>query len=111
MERVEQLPSKAPFAKRFEEAVGQACEAAAARQVARQFGMAQSTVRGIDLSYLERWEAARKKAPLRQMGVDEIYLGKKQKFVTVVSNLETASRYSWSRNVRRKRWTGSSNEI
>ena len=35
MERVEQLPSKAPFAKRFEEAVGQACEAAAARQVAR----------------------------------------------------------------------------
>src|SRR5450631_4845329 len=93
MERVEQLPSKAPFAKRFEEAVGQACEAAAARQVARQvarqFGMAQSTVRGIDLRYLERWEAARKKAPLRQMGVDEIYLGKKQKFVTVVSNLET----------------------
>src|SRR5258706_5977884 len=26
---------------------------------------------------------------LRQMGVDEIYLGKKQKFLTVVSNLET----------------------
>ena len=37
MERVEQLPSKAPFAKRFEEAVGQSCEAAAARQVARPF--------------------------------------------------------------------------
>jgi hypothetical protein len=26
---------------------------------------------------------------LRQMGVDEIYLGKKQKFLTVVSNLQT----------------------
>lgn len=90
MERVEQLPSKAPFAKRFEEAVGQACEAAAARAVARQFGLAQSTVRAIDLRYLERWEATRKKPPLRLMGVDEIYLGKKQKFVTVVSNLETA---------------------
>jgi transposase len=90
MERVEQLPSKAPFAKRFEEAVGQACEAASARAVARQFGLAQSTVRAIDLRYLERWSAARKKPPLRQMGVDEIYLGKKQKFVTVVSNLETA---------------------
>ena len=89
MERVEQLPSKAPFAKRFEEAVGQSCESAAARQVARQFGLAQSTVRAIDLRYLERWAAARKKAPLRQMGVDETYLGKKRKFVTVVSNLET----------------------
>src|SRR6516164_8808318 len=32
-EKVEQLPSKAPFSKRFEEAVGQACESAAARQV------------------------------------------------------------------------------
>jgi transposase len=90
MERVEQLPSKAPFAKRFEEAVGQACEVAAARQVARLFGLAQSTVRAIDLRYLERWDATRKKPPLRLMGVDEIYLGKKQKFVTVVSNLETA---------------------
>jgi transposase len=90
MERVEQLPSKAPFAKRFEEAVGQACEAAAGRAVSRQFGLAQSTVRTIDLRYLERWSATRKKPPLRLMGVDEIYLGKKQKFVTVVSNLETA---------------------
>lgn len=27
-EKVEQLPSKAPFSKRFEEAVGQACEGA-----------------------------------------------------------------------------------
>ena len=26
---------------------------------------------------------------MRQMGVDEIYLGKKQKFLTVVTNLET----------------------
>ena len=26
---------------------------------------------------------------MRQMGIDEIHLGKKQKFLTVVSNLET----------------------
>src|SRR3989475_6961895 len=37
VERVPQLPSKAPFSKRFEEAVGGACESASARQVARQF--------------------------------------------------------------------------
>lgn len=88
-EKVPQLPSKAPFSQRFEDAVGQACESSAARRVARQFGLAGSTVRGIDLRYLERWEAARRKPTLRQMGVDEIYLGKKQKFLTVVSNLET----------------------
>jgi transposase len=89
MERVEQLPGKAPFSRRFEDEVGQACESASARQVARRFGLAESTVRAIDLRYLERWAAARKRPALRQMGVDEIHLGKKQKFLTVVSNLET----------------------
>ena len=88
-EKIEQLPSKAPFSKRFEEIVGQACESAAARQVARRFGLAESTVRGIDLRYLERWAAARRKPAVHQMGVDEIHIGKKQKFLTVVCNLET----------------------
>jgi len=82
-------PSKAPFSKRFEEAVGQACEGAAARRVAYQFGLAASTVRAIDLRYLKRWAEGRRQPALRQMGVDEIYVGKKQKFVTVVSNLES----------------------
>lgn len=89
VETVPQLPGKAPFSKDFEDAVGLACESAAARQVARQFGLAAGTVRAIDLRYLERWVKNRKKPVLRQMGVDEIYLGKTQKFLTVVSNLET----------------------
>jgi len=88
-EKVPQLPSKAPFSKRFEEAVGLACESAAVRRVARQFGLSSSTVRAIDVRYLSRWSEERRKPALRQMGVDEIYLGKKQKFLTVVSNLET----------------------
>ena len=88
-EKVPQLPSKAPFSKRFEEAVGLACESAAGRRVARQFGLSSSTVRAIDLRYLKRWAEGRRKPALRQMGVDEIYLGKQQKFLTVVSNLET----------------------
>jgi transposase len=88
-EKVPLLPGKAPFSKRFEDAVGLACEMASARQVARQFGLAASTVRAIDLRYLERWNASRRIPALRQMGVDEIYLGKKQKFLSVVSNLET----------------------
>ena len=89
IEKVEQLPSKAPFSKRFEEAVGEACESASARRVAKRFGLAESTVRAIDRRVLERWNAGRKKPALHQMGVDEIFLGKKTKFVTVVSNLES----------------------
>ena len=47
------------------------------------------TVRAVDLRYLERWAATRREPALRQMGVDEIYRGKNDKFLTVVSNLET----------------------
>jgi transposase len=89
IEKVDQLPTKAPFSKRFEEAVGQACESASARRVAKQFGMAESTVRAIDLRYLERWSASRRTPALKQMGIDELFLGKKTKFITVVSNLES----------------------
>jgi transposase len=88
-EKVEQLPSKARFSKRFEEAIGEACESAPVRRVARRLGLAASTVRAIDLRYLTRWAAGRRKPALRQMGIDEIHLGKKQKFLTVVSNLAT----------------------
>ena len=100
-EKVAQLPSKAPFSKRFEEAVGQACERAAVRQVARRFRRAESTVRAIDLRCLERWEAKRRKPPLRQMGVDELYRGKKDKYLTVVCNLETGEPL-WFGHTRQK---------
>lgn len=89
IERVQQLPGKAPFSRRFEEMVSRACEGASARQVARMFALSESTVRAIDLRCLERWAAVRRKPALRQMGVDEIHPGKKQKFLTVVCNLET----------------------
>ena len=46
-------------------------------------------MRALDLRVLERWNAQRRKLALPQLGVDEIFLGKKTKFVTVVSNLET----------------------
>ncbi len=107
MEKVPQLPSKAPFSKRFEEAVGLACESAAATRVARAFGLAASTVRAIDLRYLTRWEASRKKPALRQLGVNEIYLGKSAKFITVVSNLETGEPLWFGYERRKKRSTSS----
>src|SRR6516162_6079152 len=61
-EKVPQLPSKAPFSKRFEEAVGLACESAAVRRVARQFGLGASTVRAIDLRYLKRYSCGTQEA-------------------------------------------------
>src|SRR6266403_2355698 len=73
VEKIDQLPSKAPFSKRFEEIIGQACESAAASQVARRFQLPETTVRAIDLRYLARWDQRRRKPPLTQMGVDEIY--------------------------------------
>ena len=45
--------------------------------------------------------AARRKPALVQMGVDEIHLGKKQKFITVVSNLD-ASEPVWFGRERKK---------
>ena len=75
-EKIPQLPGKAPFSTRFEDAVGESCESAAARRVAKQYGLAASTVRSIDLRYLERWAAERRKPALRQLGVDEIHLGR-----------------------------------
>ena len=89
VEKVEQLPSKAPFSKRFEDAVGRACEGGSGIAVGRQFGLSARQVLRIDKRYLQRWAEKRKKAPLRHMGVDEIHIGKKEKFLTVVSNLET----------------------
>jgi hypothetical protein len=61
VEKTPQLPSKAPFSKRFEDAAGQACESARAPQVLR-LGLAAGMVRSIDLRYLERWAATPKKA-------------------------------------------------
>jgi transposase len=105
VEKVPLLPSKAPFSQRFEDAVGQACESAAARQAALRFGLAASTVRSIDLRYLERWAASRRKPVLVQMGVDEIHLGKKEKFITVVSNLDSAEPV-WFGRERKKETLG-----
>ena len=86
-----QLPSKAPFSKRFEDAVGRGLRerGGAAGGQAVQAGGEHGAGASI-CATLERWAAAAAQArALRQMGVDEIHLGKKQKFLTVVSNLDT----------------------
>ena len=57
--------------------------------------------------YLERWAAQRRKPALRQLGVDEIHLGKKEKFLTVASNLESGEPVWFGRERKKKPWTAS----
>jgi transposase len=61
--------------------------------VAALHGLSWLTVRRAEERAIERWEATRPAVPLRQVGVDEKWLGRRHnfehKFLTVVSNLET----------------------
>ena len=90
--RTERLPfveGKAHYTARLEAAVAQDCEAAPVSRVAAQRGLPPETVRRMDKRVLRRWAAARPRSPLHYLGVDEIFLGKTIKFLTVVSDLET----------------------
>jgi transposase len=55
--------------------------------VAARWGLAAETVRQLDKRALQQWAASRPRPALRYLGVDEIFLGKAAKFLTVVSNL------------------------
>jgi transposase len=61
--------------------------------VAAIHGLAWSTVRRAEEMAIARWEATRPKTPLRMIGIDEKWLGRRHqrdyKYVTIVSNLET----------------------
>jgi transposase len=61
--------------------------------VAAKYGLGWKTVRRAELSAIHRWDATRTPVPLVFVGVDEKYLGRRNKlvdkFVTIVSNLQT----------------------
>ena len=88
-ERIPWLAGKARYTARLEAAVAQDCEHAPVSRVAVKWGLSPATVRRLDKRVLRRWAAGRPRAPLRYLGVDEIFLGRDVKFLTVVSNLET----------------------
>lgn len=61
--------------------------------VAVHYGLGWHTVRRAEREALTRWLATREPAPLRMVGIDEKYLGRRNsfedKYVTIISNLET----------------------
>ena len=87
-ERLPFLAGKAPRTARLDAAIARDCEAAPVSRVAARWGLAPATVRRLDKRALQGWAAGRTREPVRSLGVDEIFLGKKDKFLTVVSDLE-----------------------
>jgi transposase len=87
-ERLPFLAGKVHSTTRLETAVAQDCEAAPVSRVAAKWSLPPESVRRMDKRVLRRWAAGRPRTPLRSLGVDEIYLGKRDKFLTVVSDLE-----------------------
>ena len=61
--------------------------------VSTKWGLSWSTVRRAELDAIDRWDRMRPPGGLSMVGVDEKWLGRrhkrKEKFVTIVSNLET----------------------
>ena len=61
--------------------------------VSTKWGLSWSTVRRAELDAIDRWDRTQPPVPLIMAGVDEKWLGRrhkrKEKFVTIVSNLET----------------------
>jgi hypothetical protein len=88
-ERIPWLAGNTRDTARLAAAVAQDGEHAPVSRVAGKWGLPPETVRRLDKRVLRRWAAGRPRAPLRYLGVDEIFLGKGVKFLTVVSNLET----------------------
>jgi transposase len=61
--------------------------------VATKYALSWATVRRAEVAAIMRWEATRPPVPLEFVGVDEKFLGRRNKlpdkFVTIVSNLQT----------------------
>jgi transposase len=61
--------------------------------VATKYGVSWGTVRRAEAAAIARWEATREQVPLRFVGLDEKYLGRRNKwddkYVTIASNLDT----------------------
>src|SRR5258706_9909739 len=88
--RTERLPfvdGKVHYTARLEAAVAQDCEAAPVHRVAAQRGLPPETGRRMDKRALRRGAAARPRTPGHYLGVDELFLGKRDHVLAVVGDL------------------------
>lgn len=79
--------------RRLQHRLASECTSAPVSHVAERYDMSWPAVRRAELHAIARWERTRPAVPLCHVGVDEKWLGRrhkrKEKFVTIVSNLET----------------------
>ena len=79
--------------RRLEQQLAVEASGAPVSHVAAQYGISWGAVQRAEHAALLRWEATRTQPPLRFVGLDEKYLGRrgkwKDRFVTIVSDLET----------------------
>ena len=94
--RVEYLPWAEPFqrqTKRLQQRLAVEAASMPLMHVAALHALSWSTVRRAEGAALARWDATRKPVPLRLVGVDEKWLGRRHHldydYVTIVSNLAT----------------------
>jgi len=87
VERLDFLEGKHPFTARFCAAVARDCEDMAVNRAAAKWGVSPQTARRIDKRALVCWDRQRRRRPLRQMGVDEIFR-RKGRCLTIVSDLD-----------------------
>jgi transposase len=99
-EQLDFLEGKHPFTRRFSQAVARDCEDMAVSRAAVKWGVSPQTARRMDLRALRAWSRSRRRRPLRQMGVDELFW-RKGKCLTVVSDLELGEPI-WAGPERRK---------
>lgn len=79
--------------RRLQQHVALQCASMPTSHVAAMHGLSWATVHRAEHDALARWSATRQRMPLRHVGVDEKWLGRRHKlahkFVTIVSDLET----------------------
>ena len=99
---VEALPFAshgARMSRRFEQQLAVEASGAPVAQVAAVHGLSWGSVQRAELAALLRWAANRVEPPLRMLGIDEKWLGRRgkwpERFVTIISDLETGEPRWW----------------
>jgi transposase len=93
---VEWLPWADPHRRetvRFQQMVALEAASMPVSHVAAKHSLSWDAIKGIEMQALARWERSRTEIPLRMVGIDEKYLGRRgawpERYITIISNLET----------------------
>lgn len=80
---------KKQYTRSLERFVVDLCRIMTIREVAHLTGLSWDTVKDIDKAYLKGRYQSISLSPVRYLAIDELYLGRKLKFITIAMDLET----------------------